>query len=298
VLRHPDYTRERIKQLAERIFKKIYPDRAAADAILVSPRVERISYSEAQRLKYKPAKLGEQFGPLWATYWFRVSFTVPKEWAGKRVDFLWISWSEATLWIDGKSVQGLNWTNGERPDAVVIPKAKGGERVELQIEMACNQKFGQWHQKPFKTVSPFVLDQCEIAPFDPAAWELYWDFWVLLNLEAEMAKEHAASEASFQGELLAELNRFCNEFSLDDRETWKPAAKILKSLYARKNATRVHELSAIGHAHIDTAWLWPVAETHRKCERTFSTQTRYMDEYPEFIFACSQAYQYGRHQAA
>jgi alpha-mannosidase len=115
---------------------------------------------------------------------------------------------------------------------------------------------------------------------------------VLFNLEAEMAKENAASEASFQGELLAELNRFCNELSLEDRTSWKPAQKILKNLYGRKNATRVHELSAVGHAHIDTAWLWPIAETHRKCERTFSTQTRYMDEYPEFIFACSQAYQY------
>ena len=54
----------------------------------------------------------------------------------------------------------------------------------------------------------------------------------------------------------------------------------------------MHELSAIGHAHIDTAWLWPIAETHRKCTRTFSSQVAYMDQYPEYKFACSQAYQY------
>ena len=30
----------------------------------------------------------------------------------------------------------------------------------------------------------------------------------------------------------------------------------------------------MGHAHIDTAWLWPLAETRRKCIRTFTTAVR------------------------
>ncbi len=290
--RHPDYTRERIKQLADRIKDKIYSATAPVEQILVSPRVDRISYADAQELKFKPAKLGDQFGPLWATFWFKLKIKVPKDWAGKRVDLLWISWSEATLWIDGKSIQGLNWTTGERPDATIFQKAKGGDTIELQVEMACNQKFGQWHNKPFTTVSPFVLDKCEIAAFDAIVWELYWDLWVLQNLEAEMARENSTADASWAGELLSELNRFANEFNLDDRATWKSSHAILKKLYQHHNASHVHELSAIGHAHIDTAWLWPLAETHRKCERTFSTQTRYMDEYPDFKFACSQAYQY------
>ena len=54
----------------------------------------------------------------------------------------------------------------------------------------------------------------------------------------------------------------------------------------------MHELSAIGHAHIDTAWLWPLAETYRKCVRSFSSQVTYMERYPDFRFACSQALQY------
>ena len=54
----------------------------------------------------------------------------------------------------------------------------------------------------------------------------------------------------------------------------------------------MHQTAAIGHAHIDTAWLWPLAETRRKLVRTFRSQTRYLDEYPEYRFACSQAQQY------
>ena len=163
--RHPDYTRTRIAQLTDRVREKIYADRIPATKILVSPRVDRISYDDAQKLTFKPAKLGDQFGPLWATFWFRVSATVPKEWAGRRVDLLWISWSEATLWREGKVLQGLNWTHGERPDAVILPKSRGGESIDLQIEMACNTKFGQPFRDPksFKNISPFVLDHCEFA---------------------------------------------------------------------------------------------------------------------------------------
>jgi alpha-mannosidase len=78
----------------------------------------------------------------------------------------------------------------------------------------------------------------------------------------------------------------------DDRDSWAPALPILKGLLAQEPAAVTHELSAIGHAHIDTAWLWPLEETYRKCVRSFSSAVRYMDDYPEYKFACSQAWQY------
>jgi alpha-mannosidase len=51
-------------------------------------------------------------------------------------------------------------------------------------------------------------------------------------------------------------------------------------------------VSAIGHCHIDSCWLWPWAETKRKVARSWSTQCNLMDRYPEHRFACSQAQQY------
>ena len=86
----------------------------------VSGPVDRISWQEAQALEYRPAALGERFGPLWATYWFRVAVTVPEEWRGGRVELLFASHSEAALWRDGAIVQGLNTGGGgERPDALL-----------------------------------------------------------------------------------------------------------------------------------------------------------------------------------
>ena len=48
-------------------------------------------------------------------------------------------------------------------------------------------------------------------------------------------------------------------------------------------------MSIVGHAHLDTAWLWPLRETIRKCARTFSTVLELMDRYPEYRFVVSQA---------
>ncbi|HVH62365.1 MAG TPA: alpha-mannosidase, partial [Candidatus Dormibacteraeota bacterium] len=53
-----------------------------------------------------------------------------------------------------------------------------------------------------------------------------------------------------------------------------------------------HTIIAVGHAHIDTAWEWPLREGKRKCARSWSTQVELMDEYPNFVFAASQPAQY------
>jgi alpha-mannosidase len=297
MLRHPDYTRDRIQQLVERLGQKIYAERLPFSNLEVCGPTERISYEQAQQLsEFHPARIGDQFRPLWATYWFRVEARIPESWKGARVDVLWDSQSEATLWLGGKTTQGLNMTQGPRPDAILLDHCKGGENLDFQIEMACNTKFGA----PVRgsgdvegdPISPFHLRRAEVARFDPAAWELYWDAYVLSKLEVEISTEGATGDLSWAGLLLSELNHFCNVIDLDDSSTWSAAREVLKKLYQNKNATRTFELTAIGHAHIDTAWLWPLAETWRKCERTFSTATAYMRDYPEYRFACSQAYQY------
>jgi alpha-mannosidase len=250
VIRHIGYTRERLAQKSAQLRESIYGAARAADEVLVSDAVDRISWEEAQTLEYRPAEM-------------------PEEWRGGRVDLLFVSHSEAALWRDGLIVQGLNTGgDGERPDAVLAEAAQPGS-LEVQIELACNGMFGA-------KAEPAELRRCDIALFDPDAWQRYFDFETLRALEAETRDE------AWSGLLREELNRFCNE---EDPST-------LAALYEHRNATHAHDLAAIGHAHIDTAWLWPLAETYRKTVRTFSSQLRYMEDYPEYRFACSQAQQY------
>jgi alpha-mannosidase len=297
MLRHPEYTRERLRQFAERLHAMVWADARPIEDLVVAGPVDRIPLARAVELEVRPAARGEIFGPAWATFWFRARARVPEEWAGRRVDLYWQSHSEATLWVGGRSVQGLNHMPSKspdgstRPDALLLDRAVGGEAVELWIEMACNRLFGQPGpgERPFATVSPFVLERCDLAAFDPAAWELYFDFEVLRQLEVEMQGD---VERSFAGELLAGLNAIVTRVDATGRAGWPAAKDELVALGKRGGAGRGLELSAIGHAHIDTAWLWPIAETIRKCERTFSSQLAYMDRYPEHKFACSQAQQW------
>jgi alpha-mannosidase len=48
------------------------------------------------------------------------------------------------------------------------------------------------------------------------------------------------------------------------------------------------DVIAVGHAHIDTAWLWTLGQTRRKAGRTFHTVMRYMEQYPRYYFTQSQ----------
>ena len=300
--RYPGYTRTRLAQFARRLKHAIYPDRAPAGRIELAGPVDRVPFAEAQKLAYRDVRIGEPLGPLWATYWARVTVQVPQAWAGSRVDLHWNSRSEALLWLGGRSAQGLNIG---RNFATVSRAARGGETLTLHVEIACNRAFGN-SEAGHPPAEPYQLDACELRRFDPDAWALFHDFDVLRQLEADREPPQRprstggvaprivrpALDTTWAGRLLHDLNEVCNVLDPEDAATWPEAKKILAALLAVKNGTVAHELSAIGHAHIDTAWLWPIEETRRKCQRSFANALALMDEYPEFKFACSQAAQY------
>jgi alpha-mannosidase len=241
---------------SERLRAAIYTETLPLEISVAGP-VDRISREDAQALEYRPAQVGDRFGPMWSTWWFRLRGDLP---AGERIHLRWESRTEATLWQDGRVLQGLNPLH---PFAEVTSG-------ELEVELACNGLFG-------KTELPPELLRCELGVVDDEAWRLYYDFETLRALEAG-----EGVDPSWSGHIRAGLERFCDS---GDRS-------ILDALYEHRNGTHVHELLAMGHAHLDTAWLWPLAESYRKAVRTFSTATRHMDTYPEYRFVVSQAVHY------
>lgn len=53
-------------------------------------------------------------------------------------------------------------------------------------------------------------------------------------------------------------------------------------------------ITAVGHTHIDVAWLWRLKHTREKAARSFATVLEMMNEYPDYVFMQSQPqlYQY------
>ena len=82
-------------------------------------------------------------------------------------------------------------------------------------------------------------------------------------------------DPAWQRRAAARAQRARQRLDEDDRCDLAPRrGQSLAPLLAHRNGTRTHAITAVGHAHIDTAWLWPLEETYRKCVRTFATQLR------------------------
>lgn len=291
--KHLDLTRGRLQAFASgtNLGGKLYPTRAPVNLSVYSAP-GRIPYAEAVCGEYRPAAVGEQFGPLWSTHWFKVEIEIPAEWEGREVHLLWDSSSEACVWQDGEPMQGLTgsssgWAGSMiRGEYILAKQARGGQSLALYIEVACNGLFGLAGETGWP-IHVGLLRQAEIAVFDHEAWDLLWDFKII----ADMA-EYLPANTPRGGQALHAANAMVNTVNLEDRRTWPAARAIAARFYAARNGDGQHNLSAIGHAHIDTAWLWPLAETQRKCVRTFASAVRYMEDYPNYQFVCSQAQQY------
>lgn len=293
--KHPELTLQRIKIFASEagLKRKLYTEHAPV-TISVFDAPDRITYQEAVKGTYRPTQVGEKFGPFWSTHWFHVEITVPSQWAGKEVHLLWDTTSEGEVWEDGKPMQGLTGSmsmatpSAIRPQYILTKKARGGETRSLYIEMAVNNLFGLGVTlEPERLAQIGTLRRAEIAVFDREAWDLLWDYQII----ADMA-QNLPLNAPRGAQALFTANQIIDRIDVDDRSTWAAGKQLAKDFLAAHNGDGQLNLSAIGHAHIDTAWLWPLAETRRKCIRTFSTAVRYMDDYPDYRFACSQAQQY------
>ena len=68
------------------------------------------------------------------------------------------------------------------------------------------------------------------------------------------------------------------------------AREIMKPILSVKNSESAPFAGLVGHSHMDTAWLWELKETLKKCARTYSNQLSLMDQYPEYRFIQSSAY--------
>ena len=66
------------------------------------------------------------------------------------------------------------------------------------------------------------------------------------------------------------------------------ALGALRTGIAAAGSALDNEIIAAGHAHIDVAWLWTLAQTRRKAGRTFHTMLRQLEQYPKFHFTQSQ----------
>jgi len=264
-----------------------------------------VSVREGLAAEHSPCAVGDAWGPPWGTTWFRVTGTVPPRHAGRVVDLrLDLGFdpertgfhAEGLVYRpDGTPVKGLH----PRSPWVRVSEAAAGEEVDLHVEAASNPLLlggGGYDFRPsplgdHRTAGNeplYRLARAELAVFEAQVWELQQDLEVLGELAAELPLDDAR-----RWEVLRALDRAMDRLDVADLAGTAVAARdeLLEVLAAPARAS-AHRISAVGHAHIDSAWLWPVRETVRKVARTCANVTDLMDQHPELVFAMSSAQQY------
>jgi len=300
---NPLLTEERIDRFVrERIVPAVYRDRVALDLTAWTAPGEPVPFAQALGEHYEPVAVGLAWGAPWSTTWFRVRGQVPAGWP--------VHGTDVELVIDlgfnkdnpGFQAEGLVWRTdgttikGVSPFNQAVPWSEGTE-IDVLVEAAGNpniaSNFG-FVPTPYGELATagsepqYELRCVDVALRDVAVYELLADLTALIGLMKSLP-----ADSTRRAQLRYGLDSVVDDVDPDDVAGSAAAAReTLAPLLASPAASSAHRIVAVGHAHIDSAWLWPLRETVRKCARTFSNVLALMDADPDFVFACSSAQQY------
>ncbi|MEV0204400.1 glycoside hydrolase family 38 C-terminal domain-containing protein [Streptomyces sp. NPDC050788] len=291
--------------LRERVRPAVHPLTAPLSVEIWSTTGEPVPVAEGLAAPTRPIAAGTPWGAPWGTSWFKVTGTVPAEWAGRTVEaVLDLGFTRRTPGFqceglvhrpDGTPVKGLHPRNSY---VRVGSPVAGGEQVHWHIEAASNPDL-EASGVPFQPTPmgdkatagdapQYVLGEMRLAVLDETVWNLVIDLEVLGELMAELPVDGAR-----RWDILRAVSRALDALDLQDVTGTAAAARAeLSDVLAAPATPAAHRISAVGHAHIDSAWLWPLRETVRKVARTASNMTALLEEEPDFVFAMSQAQQY------
>lgn len=286
----------RIEFAEERfILPRLYPAKLPLKISMWEAPGEPVSHDHAITQPHTEVSEGVEWGKEWGTAWFHFQGEVPAEWQGKEVvAVVDLSFEneegfgrEGQVWLDGKPTIAVSRYRKAIP---IARKAQGGETVDFRVEASGNP-VSEWHWDSGIRIDPekrqFRVQEAKLAIHDPEVFALLMDFRVCKEAMLELSVE-----GTRRARLLHGLDLACRVMERGHSE-WVPAARaFLAPLLAARNGDTVHRITATGHAHIDTAWCWPLRETIRKCARTFSTALAYMEDHPDYHFSASQPIQY------
>ncbi|MFC4619744.1 alpha-mannosidase [Camelliibacillus cellulosilyticus] len=246
---------------------------------------EPVPYEERTSGSYIPLAPGDKWGVLWDCAWFHFQGQVPENVDREKV-VLMIDINGELCLVDkkGTPLQGLTNVNsgfdfslGKPGKRIVDLKdvSADGQTIDLWADAGCNDLFGNYKSG--------TLKEANIAICNEEVRNLYYDVDVLLELA-----EHLDEQSVRRAKILQALYDVSVLLVDWNEDTINESRKRLAAPLSKKNGDAELTISAIGHAHIDLAWLWPIRETIRKGARTFSTVLRNMEKYPDYIFGASQ----------
>lgn len=224
-------------------------------------------------------------------FWFYTVLKTPAASQNEQLLLEWITGREGQ-W-DATNPQGLLYLNGEIVQGLDTNHRQVVVKPDTEYEILLYFYTGM--------IDCHVEVMMDLKAVDLPVQKLYYD----LKIPYDTAMCFEEKEYTHI-KTMKHLEQACN--CLDFR---KPGSKAFydgiaaadvymqKEYYEKECGKNEAIVNYIGHTHIDVAWLWTLAQTKEKVQRSFATALQLMKQYPQYMFMSSQPqlYDYLRQEA-
>jgi alpha-mannosidase len=216
--------------------------------------------------------------------WFRTTVPIPAHLMDKKLSlrFLvgagnnWASAAETMLYINGDPLQALDVWHEE----AWLPEAIQGGSVYVALR-AWSGVLNVPDRRRFTVAQLNWIDEGTEAYYFLAV-NLLKSVKVLNETEWRRVKILEALNESVHRINFTQVRS--DEYYATIQDAYEYLQKALTDLHQIENPDYKPHVTAVGHSHIDLAWLWRWKHTREKAGRTFATVLHLMRQYPEYRF--------------
>ena len=269
------------EQVAERIYTSVAQFEIRAWLTREPASFQKRTGGEESRLKP-----GDRWGErLFDCAWFRFATVIPQGIQGKLVARIDINGELCIVDEHGEPVRGLTCKKSVFDRSLGTPS----KTIYVLPERCCQPgPLELWADAGFNDLFGSVpgegkIEFAEVCVCREDIRALYYDLETLSDLVPGLT-----SDNPLKGKILKTASEAERILGIFDPESVAIARSMLSPFFAPSAEPSALKVSAIGHAHLDLAWLWPIRESIRKGARTFATALYNIERYPEYIFGCSQ----------
>lgn len=235
----------------------------------------------------------ESYWGQWNTHFYlQTAFTVPSECGrgektlalhlpiGSADDFF-NAHPEALVYLDGQRIGTVDM----RHQVVMLPALVADSTYTLTLAGWTGIGGSYWGE----TRTQLFMGRPALVQIDPPTRELVAALRTTWEVARTLDDHHPARGPLWDG-IEAALNALDTRQPIDSRfYASVPAARdALNAALKRAGHPLDVQIDAVGHAHIDVAWMWPLSVTRGKAARTFTTAVSLMAQFPEYQFSQSQ----------
>ena len=260
--------------------------------ITAYPSREPLKFAEKDSVKPAPLKEGTRWGErLFDCAWIKFEGEMPrgeKENIALKID---VNGEMFVADDSGSPVCGLTCKASKFAESLgkpakcfyILPK-KFYRRKKFCVWADCglNDLFGRLKGEG-------KIECARVVKINPEIRGAYYNFEHAYDWLSALEKGDPKAE-----ELCAVLEKSCGLLDENFGANLAKASNLIEKVLRKKSRRPGLKISAIGHAHMDLAWLWPIRETKRKLARTFATALNLQERFPSYIYGASQpqAYQW------